>query len=60
MRLKPYALVLPDPRQNKTKQTPNEKATISVKEIVAFLFGAECRIRTDDLPLTRRVLYQLS
>jgi hypothetical protein len=22
--------------------------------------GAACRIRTDDLPLTRRVLYQLS
>ena len=22
--------------------------------------GADCRIRTDDLPLTRRLLYQLS
>ena len=25
-----------------------------------FKSGAACRIRTDDLPLTRRLLYQLS
>ena len=25
-----------------------------------FLIGADYRIRTDDLPLTRRLLYQLS
>ena len=25
-----------------------------------FQSGAACRIRTDDLPLTRRLLYQLS
>ena len=25
-----------------------------------FRSGAACRIRTDDLPLTRRLLYQLS
>jgi len=31
-------------------------------ELGAFenLDGADCRIRTDDLPLTRRLLYQLS
>ena len=25
-----------------------------------YMTGADCRIRTDDLPLTRRLLYQLS
>ena len=29
-------------------------------EMLDFQSGAACRIRTDDLPLTRRVLYQLS
>ena len=36
-----------------------EKRTIFFWKIV-LLRGAGCRIRTDDLPLTRRVLYQLS
>ena len=46
----------------------NKKAPLPMKEGafevpcdgVALLSGAGCRIRTDDLPLTRRVLYQLS
>ena len=29
-------------------------------EAFVFAAGAACRIRTDDLPLTRRLLYQLS
>ena len=29
-------------------------------EGAGFLNGADYRIRTDDLPLTRRLLYQLS
>ena len=30
------------------------------KPRISEAYGAGCRIRTDDLPLTRRVLYQLS
>ncbi len=41
-------------------QVDKQKKTL-ILEIKVFLkFGAACRIRTDDLPLTRRVLYQLS
>ena len=32
----------------------------SVRRLELHIIGAACRIRTDDLPLTRRLLYQLS
>jgi hypothetical protein len=38
---------------NKCKKSQSKKLT-------GFIFGADYRIRTDDLPLTRRLLYQLS
>ena len=39
----------------------NEKGPeVYVPRGLFLLDGAGCRIRTDDLPLTRRVLYQLS
>jgi hypothetical protein len=41
----------------------SSEKTAKVEKEVARQFqgtGAACRIRTDDLPLTRRLLYQLS
>jgi hypothetical protein len=37
-----------------------QRKTRYAKGVTGFIFGAACRNRTDDLPLTRRVLYQLS
>ena len=44
-----------------TVALPKQKATRCLS-LVAFVGvnGAACRNRTDDLPLTRRLLYQLS
>ena len=36
------------------------QGSIDLKHAAAFWIGAGCPNRTDDLPLTRRVLYQLS
>ena len=48
-------------KQQKSPETQgiSRLYVISVK-IAGNCSGAGCRIRTDDLPLTRRVLYQLS
>jgi hypothetical protein len=42
----------PEPRQPSERSRPTEKGQVRR--------GAACRIRTDDLPLTRRLLCQLS
>ena len=47
------------PRDGNRPEKKNALKLVEFQGIFNF-FGAGCRIRTDDLPLTRRVLYQLS
>jgi hypothetical protein len=45
---------------NAAKYLPSKEKSQTSLEGAGFLNGADYRIRTDDLPLTRRLLYQLS